>query len=353
MTPVHPATLQARHGAVAGEVPPLSVSGGYWTGASAIVDLLAEHPDAAVVPGEFTLFSFGQFFQEITTPLGSGRPALAGARRTLWRYRQFNVPEPFSLLRRAMRRSLAAVRQYPASLSVARTSAGTALGPRYAVACRDLLEMIERDMASDGALDLARTRMLIGEVLGAAALGAHDAGLPAPKVGVFDQLVAPPYLTDATAVVPGLRTIMVDRDWRDQYLSMRPAFRRMSAVNRRLGVRPWDEAASGPPPGFRAYFVGLRQRIEAERMRVLRVHGSLVRWMRFEEIVREPVTAAGEVFSFLDLDPARWSSGRRFHPERSMRRVGKWKAAEWRGTDAKREIDELTEILGDPERRDR
>ena len=204
-------------------------------------------------------------------------------------------------------------------------------------------------MRSAGTLEIATTRALVGEVLGSAALALRGEGLPAPKVGVCDQLVAPPYLTDATALVPRLRMIMVDRDWRDQYISMRPAYRRMSAVNRELGVRPWDEAAGGPLPDFRSFFLGLRRRIDAERERVLRMHGATVRWMRFEEIVREPVTAASEVFAFLGLDPERWSRGRHFHPERSRRRVGKWKVAEMRGSDVLREIDELTAILGEPE----
>ena len=52
-------------------ITPLSVAGGYWTGSSAVVDILAEHENCNVVPGEFSVFSFGQFFKEVFDPLYS------------------------------------------------------------------------------------------------------------------------------------------------------------------------------------------------------------------------------------------------------------------------------------------
>ena len=46
-------------------VLPVSVSGGFWTGSGAVIDLLYEHPDCSIIPNEFTLFSHGQFFEEV------------------------------------------------------------------------------------------------------------------------------------------------------------------------------------------------------------------------------------------------------------------------------------------------
>ena len=51
------------------EFSPISVSGCFWSGSGAIVDLLSEHPDCNIIPNEFTLFSYGQFFNEVIEAL--------------------------------------------------------------------------------------------------------------------------------------------------------------------------------------------------------------------------------------------------------------------------------------------
>ena len=50
----------------------VSVAGGYWTGSSAVIDLLNEHRLCAIVENEFTLFSYGQFFKEVYIPILDG-----------------------------------------------------------------------------------------------------------------------------------------------------------------------------------------------------------------------------------------------------------------------------------------
>jgi hypothetical protein len=321
----------------------VSIAGGYWTGASAVVNVLMEHRGAVVLPGEFTLFSFGQFFQEVTTPLALGASLTPAARRTLWRYREFNADERFSLARRVARRSFAAARLYPASLSVQRTGAARKLGDAYVRSCEALLAAI-----AAGSAHAADLPALVSTVLREATVGAAEPGQAGRLVGVFDQLIAPPYLADATPMLPGLRVVMVDRDWRDQYLSMRPAYTRMSRANRRLGVRPWDEPATGPLPAFRDYFIWLRRRIEAEQRQAVALPPGRVLWTTFEHVVNHPEVAARDIFRFVGLREEEWRRGEHFHPDQSRRRVGKWRAPGLAGSDALREIDELTAVLGEP-----
>lgn len=322
----------------------LSVAGGYWTGASAVVDLLAGHQDAVVLDGEFTLFSFGQYFAEVTTPLLNGERLSSAALRTIWRYREFNRPERHSLLRRIARRGLSTMRLHPPSLSVARTAMAERLGERYARACAVLDAMVTAGSRPD--VDL-RTHLgpLVDDVLCSAVAGASLRATSRRSVGVFDQLVAPPYESDARAVLPGLRCIVVDRDWRDQYISMRPAFARMDAVNRNLGVRPWDESREDVGSSFRSEFLRLRARIDAER---LRADASRTLWLTFEEVVVHPAESSRRIFEFVGLDPSRWNPVGRFAPDRSRRRIGKWRSAALRGTPIVAEIEALLPILGTP-----
>ncbi len=72
---------------------PVSVAGGYWTRSSALVDLLAEHRHCSMVPGEFSLFSFGQLFQQVTHPLLEGEPVGAAFQGNLLRMSTFNQAE--------------------------------------------------------------------------------------------------------------------------------------------------------------------------------------------------------------------------------------------------------------------
>ncbi len=319
---------------------PVAIAGGYWTGASAVVDLLAEHSDVAVLPGEFTLFSFGQFFQEVTSPLLRGQALGAEAERCLWRFTRFNSPDTFRPLRRVFRRALAPLGIYPPALSVAQTNMAALAGPEYATGCRDLLRAIRAGRAAD----LSR---LVSHVLAAAARGVHRSSSPW-RVHAFDQLVAPPYIDDALRMLPDLRLIMIDRDWRDQYISMRRPYLRMASVNQRLGVRPWDEPAEMAPRAVAEFFVRLRRRMVAERERLARDHGGRTLWLSFEALVGAPASSVPRILDFLNLDQSRWTPGVRFHPDVSLRRTGKWRWHRDRRSPVWSEILELMPLLGEP-----
>ena len=45
----------------------INISGGYWTGSSALIALLQEHEKIAAIPEEYSAFGYGELFQNLKT----------------------------------------------------------------------------------------------------------------------------------------------------------------------------------------------------------------------------------------------------------------------------------------------
>ena len=72
----------------------VSVSGMYWSGSSAVIDILSEHPSCNVCPEEFSFFSFGQFFEDIYRPISQETLVTQDQYMSLIRSLKFNESEP-------------------------------------------------------------------------------------------------------------------------------------------------------------------------------------------------------------------------------------------------------------------
>jgi hypothetical protein len=323
----------------------VSVAGGYWTGSSAVTDLLAEHEDTVVVPGEYMLFSYGQFFQEVTHPLIAGRSAGSHLGAHLHRMREFNRPERLPLLRAAARRALSAVRLYPHLFFSRRRGMGRFLGTDYLEACARLERALVRGVERPGPELRSTIEGLLLSVLESSGAGVAGERLGGWHVCVFDQMVGPPYIEHAREVLPQLKYINVDRDWRDQYISLRQHHRRMTGVNQALGVRPWDEAADDLETDLATYFVQLRCRMHEVRVRQVAAADQHVLWLDFEDIVASPQNAANRIFRFLGLSGDRWAPNTRFLPSVSQRRIGKWTQPQWSSGRGREELSALAARL--------
>jgi hypothetical protein len=301
----------------------LSVAGGYWTGSSAVVDLLREHPHCAIIEGEFLLFSFGQLLDEFVSPVIAGHLPEPRAARNLDRFEEFNNQEPLKLFRAIARRIGRLVGVYPHLFFSPRAGMANRLGSAYRAASTELLYMLRR--AQRERVDVGELKACFDALLRAAVAGCQPMPPGTRRVGVFDQLIAPPYIDAATTAMPSLRYINIDRDWRDQYISMRNDYWPMVRRNWSLGVRPWRENYDDPKTLSRSpvtYFANLRTRIDAVK-RAQQGNKSVL-WLTFEDIVRHPRETARTVFDFLELDESLWGPNTRFHPEVSAKRIRKW-----------------------------
>ena len=327
---------------------PLSVAGGYWTGSSAVVDLLAEHSQCSVVPYEFSLFSFGQFFKELYQPMLNGELDQALAHRNLQRFDAFNHSDlyPFrAILRRVFRK----LKIYPAAIFRRRSGLGDILGERYQLACEEFSTLIKSQLKAANQVDREELNTALRQVIVEAVMAVTtDKGLNRDKsthIGVFDQIVAPPFEGYCTDVLPELRYINVDRDWRDQYISIRNAYQSMLSVNDSLDIRPWDEDNSAlkklDPVHF---FINLRNSID--EIKQLQKNVESILWINFEDLVYDREKTALQIFDFLGIQADNWTPDDCFHPEVSAKRTKKWQNPRWQSKSLRQELQTIAGRLG-------
>lgn len=327
-------------------VSAVSISGAYWTGASAVIDLLAEHPSFVIIPGEFTLFSFGQFFQEVYTPLSKGQFPEGALKMHMRRMRDFDRSDLYPL--RAIGRKLCrSFHVYPQLFFNHRTDAGKLLGEGYIKSRHELDILLSRVGDAHGDFDLGTLKVGLNTVLEQATLGRHALETRMPqKFGVFDQMVSPPYFGDAVSAFPNMKFINVDRDWRDQYVFIRPVLLEMMRRNYVLNIRPWNESFFPVQSDVKKVFLKLRQNVNYIIERQKKALNKNVLWLDLEDIVFKRDEIARRVFDFVGVDNNLWVPDQHLFPEQSAKRMGAWKTGVWQSGTLKNELDYLSEQLG-------
>jgi len=310
------------------EITSVSVSGCYWTGSSAVLDLLKEHSSCVLIPDEFSAYSYGQFFEEALHPLRQGIFHKSTIEKNLTRFIEFNKNEP-PILFAVMRRLCHLASFYPEQLFYRRRGIGAILGKKYQAACESFVvhfRELENDIGPEGMKHLFK---LLNQILVEGTYGALsniNRGIPKQKViGVFDQFISAPYIEFAKPWLPDTKFINVDRDWRDQYIEMRPQMDRMIKVNNSIGARPWAEDIIDRLPTKIEFFVELRNRVELLKARRDKNPDTI--WLQFEDLVTDVDRVAIELFDFLNIDKENWSPDTVFIPAKSATNIGKWRTS--------------------------
>lgn len=323
----------------------VSISGAYWTGAGAVVDLLEEHPAFVVVPGEFTLFSFGQFFQEVFSPVAKGAFPEKALGDHVRRMRDFDRPDLFPV-RAVGRKICRTAGWYPETFFGHRTNAAKMFGSAYAGASAGLVHCLAKGLEDSRAPGSADLSGKIGTLLDEAAKGyAASIGKRDVEVGVFDQLVSPPYYDDAIHALPAMKFINVHRDWRDQYVEVRSLLKTMMVRNSSLGVRPWDERFDARSMDHMDVFVSMRRHVDGVIEAQQQKKHAQMKWIEFESLINDTRKVAREIFDFLEVDHARWQPEQKLFPAKSARGIGKWQSENWQTDELKAEFAMISERL--------
>lgn len=318
---------------------PVSIAGGYWTGSSAVMDLLSEHSSCATFSQEFTAFSNGQMFSDLQNFLSAGASAGSAVSGAIWRFKKFNSREA-PIVNSVIRRLCAGLGVFPPQLFVPRIGMGHQLGIQYREACREFVNYVQRGLEEE-ILEHEKLSSGIQHILLAAAhaVGRHEGR--AQIVTAFDQLVAPAYAAGALDFIPNLKMIVVDRDWRDQFVEVRNQIPRMVRVKAALSVKAWDEELGLEDADPMTFFIRIRNKIDATKREVALRYPSQILWVRFEDLVRDTSTTAQTVFDFLELPVGGWKNrNTHFLPSQSIRSIGKWKTSPYLD-----EISHLSRIL--------
>ena len=188
-------------------------------------------------------------------------------------------------------------------------------------------------------------RLIIEEVaLAAMSINVTDKKY-STSITVFDQIIAPPYQSLCNESIPNFRFINVDRHWKDQYISLRRAYKGMSSVNDIIGVRPWNEDnAKLKNLDPINYFVELRTSID--RIKRQQQGDENVLWIDFEDLVHNRDETANIIFSFFGVKFEDWTPDTHFYPDISKSRVQKWRNPKWKSIELDKELQEIATRLG-------
>lgn len=309
----------------------LSISGSYWTGSSAVIDLLKEHNDCFIVPEEFAVFSYGQFFKEVYDPISKGNVLDDKQFLNLIRIIKFNESEPKYLysLARYLCRLMGIV---PLEIFHKRMGMSKMLGKKYHDCCIDLYEYLEVSANDISSLDISTINKLIRRILIEAAnhIGKENVIKSFDKDWIiFDQLVAPPYGKYAIPAIPDLHLIHVNRDWRDQYVDIRNRLGPMIKIHAHLSLKPYGEKLEMQKLEPLDFFVELVKLTNSVKKEYLDHKEDNILWLEFENIVFNTESTAQEIFNFLEISPNNWERNTIFLPNISKKNIGQWKTCPW------------------------
>ncbi len=317
----------------------ISISGGFWTGSSALIDLLKEHKSCESLPFEFALFSHGQLLDNIIRLNNAdNKPSEEESKKALeedlWRMENFNKNE-LSIIKPGFRYLFSKMGLYPKNIFVRKAGVSDLLGDDYKTTCLNTIQYLRESMQNKNHINIDRVRASIEAIL-EEAQKAYNKNKNFEAL-IFDQMIAPSSADSSNRILPDHKIIAVDRDWRDQYVEIRNEVPRMAKVKKTLGVNVLglevkDEYASP------AYFIKkIREKIELDKQSHTDQKLENILWISFEELVNDTQNTARKVFDFLDLDIGLWDSKTVFFPEKSKQNIGIWKSSKY-----VREVEELS-----------
>lgn len=290
----------------------VSISGAYWTGSSAYIDLIREFKNNRIIDVEYKLFGFGELFKDLENNIC--KDYAAGPNYgPLDTYSAFNKYDYYPL-RGMLRRIAKKFDWYPYILFSNRSSLSQKFGSIYNKNCKKLHKYLANN-------DVKERNIIIGLI--------EEIFRSIPRSGpvnniIFDQMISPVFYDQSKQYFKKLKCLNVDRDWRDQYISMRDVYHQMLKVNNAVKIHPWDEdytslLSMGPVE----YFINLRRKISA--CKNSHTNDSNVCWLYFEDLVYDKNKTVSKLADFLEISINDWSEHKHFFENESKLRTKKWR----------------------------
>ena len=307
----------------------VSVSGGFWTGSGAVIDLLKESDNCIIVPTEFTLFTHGQLFKTLALAIETGnlRDYKAELREDIYRFRKFNkreVPKLYS----ALRYGLDKVNIYPKNLIVRRAGFGKYIGIKYLNACNNFINYVENIIQTDGEFSEALLMKSIIEIFDSIAEYYSKENAKSKFKLIFDQMIAPAYVDDFIKFIPEAQVVVVDRDWRDQYVEIRNEVKRMINTKLNLGVEANGLYLKTKHLDPIEFILEIRKLLLDQKKAFSRK--SYLHWLEFESLIINYDSELTKIEKFLGININELEKGSRFKPEVSHKNIGKWKSSAYK-----------------------
>lgn len=295
------------------------------------MDLLREHDQCNVLPGEFWLFSQGEFFKDLHAMHASGTVSKDVVDRHVRYMRRCNeehhaIKRLFPELHKWTYVACEYCYVYPRFLYPKRRQVGGRFGDGYMDACENLMSLLVEAKRGGTPPSIEETKTAVNEVIRTAAESKRTKN-GGKDVYVFDQVSQVFYTEYADEYISDALFVNVDRDWRDQYVEVR---KQSDAVNiifnrkKSLEFKPIGGGLEGIDPERSVSFAKLRDKIRVKRERQKSMENVI--WTDFEDLVYNKEETARRIFDFIGLEESGWSeAGSHFKEEESGKNIGKWR----------------------------
>ena len=304
----------------------ISIAGSYWTGSSALLDLLNKNEYFYSPPGEFSLFSYGQYFSDVIKPLITDDYSnIINFQDNLYRYIEFNKKEDILFLpyRKILRTILRKFKIYPKRLNAIRAGYYNLMSKEYFFYSERLLaalcEKKECKNKSEAKIEENLSQLLFN-------MQPSGKDMKSPNI-LLDQFISPAYVEDAISVLPEVKMIFIDRDWRDQYTEIKKLLPSMIQKNSNLNVFPMGETAEEYTFNNIDFFIMLRNKIHNFKKLHKKSFSSQVLWLNFEDLIYRPSDTLLKVLDFLGLSDYELKKFEMTFLEKSKKNIGKWKTS--------------------------
>ena len=107
----------------------INVSGGYWTGSSAIIALLEEFEDISACSIEFSAFGYGELFSHL---INQDKDKIENSKRI---FEQYNKAEKFKLFKSVLRVLCRKLKIFPKNLFYPNLNGANLFGSNYNTFC--------------------------------------------------------------------------------------------------------------------------------------------------------------------------------------------------------------------------
>lgn len=289
----------------------ISISGGYWSGSSALILLLSDNDDFEIVDQEFSLFSYGQFFND----LENGNEEEIDS--SIVRFEYFNKT-PSKILGPALRFFLRKINfYYPKNLFYHKLGMVQQCGPLYKNACNLFISKVKSKTSKDSLSDN------IFNILSSAS-SQNNKHLTI----YFDQLISITYFESSLKYIPNLKLIFVDRDWKDQYVELRPFLFKMYSANKLTGLQPLSEDYT-IPFNFQNFFKDLRTKTNSLKKKLSKNYPKNFKILYLEDIIKMPQESYDNTCDFLNFKSKKISLNMKNKLHKSTKNIGKWKNSKY------------------------
>lgn len=297
----------------------LSVSGAYWTGSSAFFDLLSECKCCKIIPTEYKLFGFGELFYQLENyshvENNYSRDNFARCLNAAHEFRKLELYP----IRGILRRILTKIDFYPYFLFSNRSIINLLFGRNYRRATKIFIDHLRNTDIQCLAFNHKEIESLVHCIF--ETIPANDE----QSIFVFDQMIAPVYYAESSKYISGMKCINVDRDWRDQFISMRSVYSQMLKTNEAIGIHPWNENYNLIKHlSAVEYFINLRKGIHD--IKKLQANNANVMWFNFEDLIYNKRKTVEKLLNFCQIPMSQWSENTIFFEKKSALRTKKWES---------------------------